>query len=108
MDDNKKIRSLIKIILQKDGHNIIEAGNGLSGIKVFLEKRPDVVLMDIRMEGLDGIDATRVIRQESSEVKIIIVTDYNEEQLRRKAKKAGADGYLLKENLLSLKEMLKN
>ena len=108
VDDNQKIRSLIGVILKDSGFTILEADSGETAIKLFMDNCPEVVLMDIKMDGIDGLTATKVIRELSEKVKIIIVTDYNEDSLRERAMTAGANDYLLKENLLALKEMLKN
>ena len=108
VDDNKKIRSFIGLVLNDPVYNILEASNGKNAVDMFLKHNPEVVLMDIKMDEIDGLTATKVIRELSENVKIIIVTDFNEDSLREQARKAGANDYLLKENLLALKEMLKN
>jgi len=105
-DDNRNIREFIKEILSGLDHKIIEATNGLMAVDNFIAHSPEIVLMDIKMKIMDGIEATEIIRKISSEVKIIMVTDYNEESLRKRAKEAGANDYVLKENLLELKTKL--
>ncbi|MEW6194313.1 MAG: response regulator [Bacteroidota bacterium] len=106
VDDNFQMRLFIKNIVKSLGHNVIEADDGTTGVKSFLENNPDVVLMDIRMNTMDGIEAAKIIRQHSPDVKIIMVTDYNDKSMRDKAKSAGANDYVLKENLLVLKAIL--
>lgn len=105
-DDNRHIREFIKEIISGSGHNVIEASNGSMAVDNFIAHSPEIVLMDIKMKIMDGIEATEIIRKISSEVKIIMVTDYNEESLRKRAKEAGANDYVLKENLLELKTKL--
>lgn len=108
VDDNKGIRDFIKEMVCHLGYETIEASNGLMAVDNFFFHKPEVVLMDIKMDVMDGIEATRLIRKISPSVKIIMVTDYNEESLKLKALKAGANSYLLKENLLELKEKLQS
>jgi|SRR5690606_33669040 len=106
VEDNYSMRNFLKQILTGWGHSTLEAENGVEGVKSFIKNNPDVVLLDIQMEGMDGIEAAEIIRKQSSQTKIIIVTNYNDKPLREKAKLAGADDYFLKENLLGLKEIL--
>lgn len=105
-DDNMRMREFIKYIICREGHTAVEASNGLMAVDNFLFHNPDMVLMDIKMNVMNGIEATLLIRKFSSEVKIIIVTDYMEDSLMKEAFNAGADKYLLKENLTELRELL--
>ncbi len=105
-DNNARMREFIKYIVNEQGHTTIEASNGLMAVDNFLFHKPDIVIMSLRLKVMDGIEATRLIRKISSTVKIIIVTDYNEEKLRLSALSAGINKYLLKENLIELKEAL--
>ena len=68
--------------------------------------RPDVVLMDIRMGRVDGLSATRQIRQFDSNARIVIVTGYEDDGVRRAAHEAGSCGYVLKANLLGLADVI--
>ncbi|MFW6271402.1 MAG: response regulator [Bacillota bacterium] len=70
--------------------------DGKSAVDEALKKKPDVILMDIEMPGLDGIKATRIIKKKLPEVKIIILTSFGENDNVIRAIKAGASGYLLK------------
>ena len=108
VDDNSQMRAFIRKILSGPGQQIFEAENGEAGIEAFKLNHPDIVCMDISMPGIDGIEATKRIRQYSPATKIIMVTDYDNKLLRLKAQDAGADEYVLKENLHALREMIKN
>src|SRR5512140_2980962 len=74
-----------------------EAENGAEAIQQCAEIRPDVVLMDMVMPGMDGVSATRAIRQEFPTVQVIALTSFKEGELIRNALEAGAIGYLLKD-----------
>lgn len=106
VDDNKNMRDMIKSIIKTNEVEFFEAENGLDAIKIFKDEEPDWVTMDIRMEGTDGIEATEKIMSSSSDAKIIMVTDYGDNYLRKRAREAGSIGYLLKENLLELKNII--
>lgn len=106
VDDNIKMRNFMKSMLIKWKHNVYEASNGETGIQLSIEKKPDLILMDINMEAMDGIEAVSIMREKKVEAKMIMVTDYDEKILRSKAKEAGADDYVLKENLLTLEKMI--
>jgi CheY-like chemotaxis protein len=108
VDDNEKIRYFIKRMLSNDDYVLLEAENGEAAVTSLLQHDPDVILMDIKMGDMDGIEATKLIKDKSEKIRVIIVTDYDEQSLRKRAKEAGAENYILKENLLDLREMLKN
>ena len=82
--------------------DICECVDGADALTVYIEHRPDLVLMDIRMPRMDGLEATRQIRQFHSAARIVMVTDYDDEELRNAAQEAGACGYALKQNLSDL------
>ena len=105
-DDNLRMREFIKYIINEQGHTAVEASNGLMAVDNFLFHKPEIVLMDVKMAVMDGIEAATIIRKISSSVKIIMVTDYNEELLKQKAFNTGVNDYLLKEELTKLKNYL--
>lgn len=88
------------------GAEIHECGNGAEAVAAYLHLRPDFVLMDIQMELMDGIQATAQIRAADSSARVIMVTDYDQPDLREAAQSVGACGYVVKENLLELIRML--
>lgn len=106
VENNRGMREFIKEMVHNLGYEPVEASNGLMAVDNFIFHNPEIVLMDIKMDVMDGIEATRLIRKISSSTKIIMVTDYNEEPLKQKAFNAGANDYLLKEDLLKLKNIL--
>jgi two-component system NarL family response regulator len=97
VDDNRLMLEGLQNLLE--AHNIEVAGvafNGLESIELAREVEPDVILMDIRMPRCDGLTATRLIKSEMPEVKIIILTTSTEDDDLFEAIKSGACGYLLK------------
>src|ERR1700686_1120446 len=100
-DDHPLIRKGIASILanEADIELVAEAADGNEAIERYRELRPDVTLMDLRMPDLDGIAATRAIRSEFPEARIIALTMYNGDQDIYRALDAGVRGYLLKESV---------
>jgi DNA-binding NarL/FixJ family response regulator len=99
VDDHPLVRKGIASILanEADMQLVAEANNGREAVSLFKEFKPDVVLMDLRMPELDGTSATRMIRQESPDARIIALTSYDGDQDIYRALEAGVRGYILKE-----------
>jgi DNA-binding NarL/FixJ family response regulator len=99
VDDHPLVRKGIASILanESDMRLVGEAGDGQEAVELFRLHRPDVTLMDMRMPGMDGIEATRVIRREFPEARIIALTSYDGDQDIYRALEAGVRGYMLKE-----------
>lgn len=98
-DDQKIVREGIKMILSlyDEIEVIAEAENGKELINLLQDIQPDVILMDIRMPIIGGVEATKIIKQVNKNIKIIILTTFNEDEYIFKAIRNGADGYLLKD-----------
>jgi DNA-binding NarL/FixJ family response regulator len=101
VDDHPLIRKGIASILanEPDMQLVAEAADGREAVRVFRESQPDVTLMDLRMPELDGIAATRAIREEFPAARIIALTSYEGDQDIYRALDAGVRGYLLKETV---------
>lgn len=97
VDDHKIIRQGIRRLLELDeGIEVVgEAETGEAALAEVATVAPDVVLMDIRLSGMDGIEATRQLKQAYSEIKVIVLSSYTEDYVPE-AIEAGALGYLLK------------
>ncbi len=97
-DDHYVVRvGLLGIIaMQKDLEVIGEAEDGEHAVTLYRQHRPDVVLMDVRMPGMNGIEATATIRRESPRARIIVLTTYDGDEDIHRAFQAGAMSYLLK------------
>jgi DNA-binding NarL/FixJ family response regulator len=99
VDDHPLVRKGIASILANEADMLLvtDADNGADAIERHRKYRPDVTLMDLRMPGVDGIEATKAIRQESPDARIIALTSYDGDQDIYRAIQAGVQGYLLKE-----------
>ena len=99
VEDSRKMRNCIREMFKRYFENIYECDNGLSAIAEYKKEKPDWVFMDIKMEEMDGITASGKITEQFPDAKIIIVTGYDDNDFREDAKARGAVGYVLKENL---------
>lgn len=101
VDDHPMLREGVAAVLggEEDMAVAGEATNGGEAVARFAELRPDIVLMDLQMSGLDGVAAIKAIRAEASDARIIVLTTYSGDAQALRALKAGASGYLLKSSL---------
>ena len=106
VDDNVSVRRLIRQVVEEIAHDIYECSDGDQSLKAYMELQPDLVLMDVRMPGMDGLTATRLLKKTDPSARIIIVTDYDDEEVRSAAREAGACAYALKQNLTLLEEVI--
>ncbi len=114
VDDHSVIREGLHAVLSesKTVKNIYSSSNGLEAIELIKHHSIDIVLMDIRMPEMDGIEATRRINEYDKNIKVIALTMHNEHYFLAEIMKAGAVGYLLKstereELLTALREVYK-
>jgi DNA-binding NarL/FixJ family response regulator len=98
VDDDDLMRAGLKAVLSSDARVDVagEAGNGRDAVEQVRALRPDLVLMDVRMPDLDGIAATREVLAASPDVKVVILTTFEEDDYIFGALNAGASGFLLK------------
>jgi DNA-binding NarL/FixJ family response regulator len=98
-DDHELFRRGLKLVLEDepDIDVVAEAGNGQEAVDLALEEAPDVLVMDVRMPQLSGIEAARKVKEDLPHCKILMLTISDEEDDLYEAIKAGANGYLLKE-----------
>lgn len=106
VEDNAAVRQMMAGMVAELATETYECADGEDAMAAYETHRPDVVLMDIAMPHLNGILATRQIRAFDPAARVIIVTSYDEADLREAAAGAGAVGYVLKENLLDLRRLL--
>jgi two-component system chemotaxis response regulator CheY len=106
VDDHAGMRQLIATIVNDMAERIHECTDGSQALAAYNEYKPDWVLMDIRMNNMDGIAATREIKDAHPDSRIVIVTDYDHPDLRLSAQLAGAYEYVSKQNLLEIRKIL--
>lgn len=99
VDDHDLVRSGLKALLSgQTGLEVVgEADNGREALEVCRRLRPDLVLMDVRMPEMDGLSATRELKRQFSDVSVLILTTYENEDYMLAAVRAGAAGYVLKD-----------
>lgn len=104
-DDSSLVRNVIRRFLEKsfDHPYIIECSDGEDAVTIQRNEKPDLILMDIMMERMDGLEAIRQIKKHSPLSKIIVISQLPEEEYKQSAFDAGALDYLNKENLTELK-----
>ena len=106
VDDSRPMRELLRMTLGDAVVVVGECEDGEDALDAYTRLQPDWVLMDIDMKQMDGIAATRQIITAHPKAKIVIVTDYDDVELRRAASEAGASRYVIKEDLLSILEII--
>lgn len=99
VDDHAAVREGVKMILARDREITVigESGSGTGAIEMAGRRRPDVVVMDVRMEGMDGFEATRKIMAEYPDMAVILYTAHGERGLLAEGLDCGARGYVLKD-----------
>ena len=100
VDDEQPIIDILVYNLEKEGYNVIEANDGITAVDVALEKRPDLILLDIMLPKLDGMQATKIIRnsshEEAKDIPIVAMTaDAFDEDIKR-TMQAGMNEHLTK------------
>ena len=100
VDDHRLLREGLRRILEaSEGIHVVgEAGDGLSALKAVAEFRPDVVVMDVAMNGMNGIDATQRVRKDHPGVRIVALSTHADKRYVRNMIRAGASAYVLKES----------
>ncbi|HEY4666367.1 MAG TPA: response regulator transcription factor [Anaerolineales bacterium] len=98
-DDHLVVREAIRVMLEMEPEFEVvgEASDGNKALELAAQLEPDLVLMDIRMEGMDGVEATRLLRQRFPNMGVLILTGFGDDEVLLNAVEAGAQGFLLKD-----------
>ena len=98
VEDNENNLYMMKFMLEENGYQVIEAEDGIEGVKLAAIEKPDLILMDIQLPLLDGYEATKQIKanEEIRNIPIIAITSYAMVGDREKTLKAGCNGYIEK------------
>lgn len=100
IDDDPLVVNSLKTIIAANGINVMAVGNsGFEAVELYIKHRPDVVLMDIRMENMSGIDATQEILDREPDAKILLITTFQDDEYISSALSLGCKGYILKQNI---------
>ncbi|MFC1465789.1 MAG: response regulator [Candidatus Brachytrichaceae bacterium NZ_4S206] len=99
VDDQRLMREGLRMLLEmEEGFEVVsEAADGQAALDAYAQHAPDIVLMDIRMPGMDGVEATRRLLQRDPSARVIILTTFDDDQYVFEGLRAGALGYLLKD-----------
>ena len=106
VDDNPGFRALIRTVLAGLADDVIECADGDEAVAAYGAQRPDWVLVDLQMARVGGLEAVRRLLAADPTARVLVVTDYDDAHWRAAAIGAGACGYVLKENLLEVRELL--
>lgn len=106
-DDEESIRLLYKDEFEEKGYEVILAGNGREALDKFAETNPDLLVIDIKMPGMDGIEVLKRVREKSKDVPVILCTAYGE--YKHNLETWASDDYIVKSaNLEGLMEKIEN
>lgn len=106
VDDNAQVRRLIRRICQDFADQFCECADGAEALAVYRAEQPDWVVMDVRMEVMDGLTATRQILAAFPAARIVITTRFDDAEIREAARQSGACGFVSKDDLLALRQAI--
>jgi CheY-like chemotaxis protein len=98
VEDDPTIMSLIVILLEREGYGVIQATSAEEGIRLAVEQEPHLILMDVALPGMDGLEATRLLksREGTSRIPVVALTAQAMKQDQERAALAGCDGFIVK------------
>ena len=107
-DDNEGVRSMLKSLLDDIDEDLIECSNGREAIELYELHLPDVVLMDLNMQPIDGVTATRTILERFPDARVVIVTQHQDRRTRDLCLSIGACGFVGKDDLTALPDIVRS
>ena len=105
IDDEEPIRKVLSIALKEKNYLVLTASDGKKGIEIFKSENPDIVITDVKMPELSGIEVTRAIKEINEDADVVIMTGYGSEELVIESMRAGASNFIKKP--VSLQELFK-
>ncbi|HHT9147154.1 MAG TPA: response regulator transcription factor [Candidatus Wunengus sp. YC61] len=96
VDDEVKECELLRRFFEKKGYTVITSNNGMDAIEKVQNESPDIMLLDIRMPGMDGVEVLKCVREFNKKIGIIMVTAVMDEDIAKNTMKLGADEYITK------------
>lgn len=97
VEDNKDVRDLLRLRLKRLGHDVLDAPDGVEGLRVVLAEKPDLALVDLGLPGLDGFDVAREVREKLGQAVILVaVSGFGQPEDKRRALEAGFDEHITK------------
>ena len=96
VDDDPATVELLREFLSAKGYEVITAGDGAEGLRRVKEERPHLILLDVQMPKMDGLEVLRQLREIDKEVSVIMITSVNEQEIARQAIELGAFDYIVK------------
>ena len=109
VEDNVKMRSFIRKMIEREivtVEEFYECADGAEAVELYQKYHPDWVLMDIQLKNMDGLTATKLIRNSDPDTKVIMVTQFDDTDYRKMAKDAGVIDYVLKDSLYALSKII--
>ena len=106
VDDSERMRQLIREYIADISTEIVECSDGSEALEAYRAHRPDIVLMDLKMPVMDGLEATGQILRVFPDSRIVIVSQWDDANLRETARLAGAEAYVCKSDLQPLQNIL--
>ena len=107
VEENSAVRGVIRQLVTSPGTWIQECVGSTDALAAYVAGRPDLVIMDIGTKDLDGIAVSEQIKEMDPAARIVLISDYDDAALRESARRAGACGYVLKDNLLEVTGLLR-
>jgi CheY-like chemotaxis protein len=101
IEDSAQMRALIRDILEADGHSILEAKEGLKGLQMAAAQPPACILLDLILPDIDGLTVLRLLRQQGSEIPVIVISSHMREVIRAQCLGHGAAAFIAKPPLES-------
>ena len=95
VEDSEQLRKVLSITLKSKDYNVLEAESGTDALEIFKEHRFDLIILDLGLPDMDGLEVLKELRRES-DIPVIILTVRNDEETREKAMKMGANQYMTK------------